>query len=160
VGQVAFAQLSSTITQRPNRKGIFAINMENWDAIHGIDFDPRKNKTDIKIIHDGTYFIMAAPQVGRMHKTNNPTTVNFFISINNKALDNSNVSLCFPAGDNTPKDVIVSQGIVTLKKGDVVKVMMSILDDNSGSGIESIYPKDEPAVPAIIFSMFRLGAIS
>jgi hypothetical protein len=34
VGQVAFAQLSSTITQRPNRKGIFAINMENWDAIH------------------------------------------------------------------------------------------------------------------------------
>jgi hypothetical protein len=35
VGQVAFAQLSSTITQRPNRKGIFAINMENWDAIPG-----------------------------------------------------------------------------------------------------------------------------
>jgi hypothetical protein len=55
------------------------------------------------------------------------------------------------------KDVIISQGIVPLRKGDEVSVMMSSFGPKGSLGVEAIQPKNEPLVPSIIFSMFRLG---
>ena len=158
LGQVAYAQLSSAKTQRSNTHKPVKIQFELRDAINGVDFDPRINNTSIGIIHEGAYFVMAAPQVGRLHAdSTKPACANFFISINDKQLENSNVSLCLPKDDSSTKDVIITQGIIPLKKGDKVSVMMSTIDHEDGMGAETLKPEDEPTVPSIIFSIFRLG---
>jgi hypothetical protein len=158
LGQVAYAQLSSAITQRSKTADPVKLQLELRDAISGLDFDPRIDNSSIRIIHDGAYFIMAAPQVGRLHAdSTKPACVNFFISINDKPLENSNVTLCLPNEDATTKDVIVTQGIIPLKKGDTISLMMSTKDLEEGMGAEALRPEDEPTVPSIIFSMFRLG---
>jgi hypothetical protein len=52
------------------------------------------------------------------------------------------------------KDVIVSQGLVHLKKGDVIQVLMATDNAKAGIGVEAIKPTpDEPLVPSIIFSL-------
>jgi hypothetical protein len=158
LGQVAYAQLSSAKTQRSKTHEPVKIQFELRDAISGVDFDPRINNTSIGIIHEGAYFLMAAPQVGRLHAdSTKPACANFFMSINEKPLENSNVTLCLPKEDNTTKDVIVTQGIIPLHKGDKVSVMMSTIDYEDGMGAEALNPEDEPTVPSIIFSIFRLG---
>jgi hypothetical protein len=158
LGQVAYAQLSSAKTQRSKTAVPVKVHFELRDAISGVDFDPRIDNSSIGIIHDGAYFVMAAPQVGRIHAdSTNPACANFFISINDKQLENSNVTLCLPNEDSTTKDVIVTQGIIPLKKGDRVSVMMSTKDYEEGMGAEALRPEDEPTVPSIIFSLFRLG---
>jgi hypothetical protein len=158
VGQVAYAQLSSAKTQRYTTSAPVKIRFELRDAISGIDFDPRIDDSSIGVIHDGAYFLMAAPQVGRLHAdSTKPACANFFISINDKQLENSNVTLCLTKDDSTTKDVIVTQGIIPLKEGDKVSVMMSTIDYEDGMGAEALKPEDEPTVPSIIFSIFRLG---
>jgi hypothetical protein len=157
--QVAYAQLSSAKTQRSKSSDPIKVQFELRDAISGIDFDPRINNSSIGIIHDGAYFVMAAPQVGRLHASSDkPACSNFFISINGKQLENSNVTLCLPKSDSSAKDVIVTQGIIPLKNGDKVSVMMSTIDHEDGMGAEALNPEDEPAVPSIIFSIFRVGS--
>jgi len=158
LGQVAYAQLSSAKTQRSKTSVPVKVKFELRDAISGIDFDPRIDNTSVGIIHDGAYFVMAAPQVGRLHAdSTKPACVNFFISINDKPLENSNVTLCLSKDDCTTKDVIVTQGIIPLKESDKVSVMMSTIDFEDGMGAEALNPEDEPTVPSIIFSIFRLG---
>ena len=160
LGQVAYAQLSSAKTQRSNTHEPVKVRFELRDAISGVDFDPRINNSAIGIMHDGAYFVMAAPQVGRLHAdSTKPACANFFISINDKPLENSNVTLCLPKKDSSTKDVIVTQGILPLHEGDKVSVMMSTLDFEDGMGAEALNPEDEPTVPSIIFSIFRLGNI-
>ena len=158
LGQVAYAQLSSTKTQRSRTHEPVKVHFELRDAISGVDFDPRIDNASIGIIHDGAYFVMAAPQVGRLHADSTKSAcANFFISINEKPLENSNVTLCLPKEDHTTKDVIVTQGIIPLKEGDKISVMMSTIDFEDGMGAEALNPDDEPSVPSIIFSLFRLG---
>jgi hypothetical protein len=158
LGQVAYAQLSSAKTQRSNTHEPVKIRFELRDAISGVDFDPRINNSAIGIMHDGAYFVMAAPQVGRLHAdSTKPACANFFISINDKPLENSNVTLCLPKEDYTTKDVIVTQGIIPLHKDDTVSVMMSTMDFEDGMGAEALNPENEPTVPSVIFSIFRLG---
>jgi hypothetical protein len=158
LGQVAYAQLSSAKTQRSKTHEPVKVQFELRDAISGVDFDPRINNSSIGIKHDGAYFVMAAPQVGRLHAdSTKPACANFFISINDKPLENSNVTLCLPKEDNTTKDVIITQGIIPLHEGDNVSVMMSTIDYEDGMGAEALNPEDEPTVPSIIFSIFRLG---
>ena len=158
LGQVAYAQLSSAKTQRSKTPEPVKVQFELRDAINGIDFDPRIDNSSIGIVHDGAYFVMAAPQIGRLHAdSTKPACANFFISINDNQLENSNVTLCLPNDDASTKDVIVTQGIIPLKKGDKISVMMSTKDYEEGMGAEALRPEDEPTVPSIIFSMFRLG---
>lgn len=158
LGQVAYAQLSSAKTQRSKTSEPVKVQFELRDAINGIDFDPRIDNSSIGIKHDGAYFVMAAPQIGRLHAdSTKPACANFFISINDNQLENSNVTLCLPNDDASTKDVIVTQGIIPLKKGDKISVMMSTKDYEEGMGAEALRPEDEPTVPSIIFSMFRLG---
>ena len=158
LGQVAYAQLSSARTQRSQSHKPVKVRFELRDAISGVDFDPRIDNSSIGIIHEGAYFVMAAPQVGRLHAdSTHPACANFFISINDKPLENSNVTLCLAKEDHTTKDVIVTQGIIPLKEGDKVSVMMSTIDFEDGMGAEALKPEDEPTVPSIIFSLFRVG---
>jgi hypothetical protein len=161
LGQVAYAQLSSAKTQRSKTHEPVKVRFELRDAISGIEFDPRIDNTSIEILHDGAYFVMAAPQVGRLRgDPDKPSCANFFISINDKQVENSNVTLCLAKGDPTTKDVIITQGIIPLSKGDKVSVMMSTINTETGMGAEALNPEHEPTVPSIIFSIFRLGNIN
>lgn len=161
LGQVAYAQLSSAKSQRSKTLKPVKVQFELRDAISGIEFDPRIDNSSIKILHDGAYFVMAAPQVGRLHAESvNPSCSNFFISINDKQLENSNVTLCLARKDSTVKDVIITQGIIPLNKGDQVSVMMSTSSVEDGIGPEALNPENEPTVPSIIFSIFRLGNVN
>ena len=110
-----------------------------------------ENNGAFKVGCDGDYFVMAAPQVG-FEQTSVGSNLRCWINVNGTPVGNSNVLL----GTDTPatKDVIVSQGIVTLKKGDVVEVYAA---SNNGADLEAIQPTaEEPLVPSIIFSMFAV----
>ncbi|WP_219079413.1 hypothetical protein [Vibrio parahaemolyticus] len=95
--------------------------------------------------------IVAAPQVGCMMCDGE---FRLWLSVNGsngKYVENSNVLLNV---DDSIKDVIISQGAIPLKAGDVVQVMM--YGDN-GIGLEAINRANEPLVPAIIFTMYKVS---
>lgn len=153
---MAYAQLSSDITQRPKSDKPAKMQMRLRDVIHEVEFDPEISTTDIKILHDGVYFLMAAPQVGRLDPEMGDTAcANFFFTVNNVALKNSNVTLCH-SGPVT-KDVVITQNIVPLHAGDEISIMLSSSDPDLV--IEVLKPDDQPIVPSIIFSMFRIGDV-
>jgi len=155
-GQMAYAQLSSDITQRATSDKPAKMQMRLRDIVEGVEFDPEVSTTDVKILHDGAYFMIAAPQVGRLNPDKGDSAcANFFFIVNNVALKNSNVTLCH-SGPVT-KDVVLTQSVVPLRAGDVVSIMMSSTD--SDLGIEVLEPEDQPIVPSIIFSIFRIGDI-
>ena len=94
---------------------------------------------------------MASPQVGRLHAGDN---ANFrcWLRVNGENVSDSNVLLNLFHAD--VKDVIVSQGLINLKTGDVLQVIMATDNAAAGVGAEAIQPTpNEPLVPAIIFSM-------
>ena len=97
----------------------------------------------------GDYIIVAAPQVG-----NSGTALTDFrcwLDVNGSFVDNSNVLLALQPWT---KDVIISQGIVSLEKGDVVSVYMA----SEGTGfIEAINPAEGVLVPSIIFTMYAIN---
>ena len=97
----------------------------------------------------GDYLIIAAPQVGSDHGS--PSNFRLWLDVNGTYVGNSNVLLVLkPWG----KDVIISQGIVTLEKGDVVSVYMA---SDRGSYIEAIMPPEGVLVPSIIFTMYAIN---
>ena len=108
-----------------------------------------------KVGCDGVYFFVAAPQVGSSQQ--GPAR-NFrcWARVNGVDVPNSNVLLNLLPNGQT-KDVIVSQGALALKKGDVVEVYAATDAGSTGPGtvfLEAIQPSEnEPLVPAIIFTM-------
>ncbi len=143
-----FAQLSSNINQNTfnyPRK----IKMNLQDAINGIGHSVNKPE-NIKIITTGVYMVFLAPQVGTK-KRFSPSHADFWLRVNNNDISNSNIRIQFSAGSD--KDVIVGQAIVPLKAGDSLSVMMS---GSFGTFIEAIKPSNEPLIPSIIFSIFKL----
>lgn len=155
---MAYAQLASNVTQRLKSDMPAKMQMRLLDAIHGVAFDPSTNTTDVRILHDGVYFLMAAPQVGSLNdNADEAACSNFFFTVNNVHIANSSVTLC--QNDYLAKDVITVQNIVPLHEGDEVSIMMSTSNAEKGVGIEVHNPEDQPVVPSIIFSIFRIGAI-
>ena len=143
-----YLQASSTITQCPG-KVPEVVKMDITDAADGLAI--KNNK--ITVSEAGAYLIVAAPQVGR--EGGGPGgCFDLWLRVNGKDVANSNVQLCQDA-DSMAKDVIISQGIVPLKAGDVVEVMMSADNPKANLCIEAIQPAGEPLVPSIIFSMIK-----
>ena len=143
-----YLQASSTITQCPG-KVPEVVKMDIMDAADGLAI--KNNK--ITVSEAGAYLIVAAPQVGR--EGGGPGgCFDLWLRVNGKDVANSNVQLCQDA-DSMAKDVIISQGIVPLKAGDVVEVMMSANNPKANLCIEAIQPAGEPLVPSIIFSMIK-----
>ena len=143
-----YLQASSTITQCPG-KAPEIVKMDITDAANGLAI--KNNK--ITVSEAGAYLIVAAPQVGR--EGGGPFgCFDLWLRVNGKDVANSNVQLCQDA-DSMAKDVIISQGIVPLKAGDVVEVMMSANNPKANMCIEAIQPAGEPLVPSIIFSMIK-----
>ena len=143
-----FLQASSSATQCPGEAPML-VEMDIVDAANGITLANNK----VTVGEDGAYLIVAAPQVGR--ENSGPYgCFDLWLRINGKDVANSNVQLCQDEGSRA-KDVIISQGIVPMKAGDALEVMMSASNPAANICIEAIRPPGEPLVPAIIFSMIK-----
>lgn len=121
------------------------------DNLDGSSDKVELNGGEITVKHGGEYLIIAAPQVGR--NTGSPSIANFrcWLRVNGTDVTNSNVLLNLKPWT---KDVIITQGIVSLNADDVVTVMIASDNDNVVM-IEAIQLPNEPLVPSIIFTMFK-----
>ena len=143
-----YLQASSTMTQCPGMAPE-VVQMDVTDAANGLTMTDNK----ITVAEDGPYLIFAAPQVGR-EGAGPLGCFDLWLRVNGTDVANSNVQLCQDAG-SMAKDVIISQGMVPLLKGDSVEVMMSANNPDAALCIEAIQPANEPLVPAIIFTMAK-----
>ena len=156
--QAAFtsaAQLSHTKSIQPNVTTSVYVPMNTNDYINGgITHSNSRNAEDVIINQDGTYLIVAAGQVG---KTSGNTTCNvdLWLSQNGEFVANSNTR----ASVNTANDtiVLVSQAIMPLKANDTINTVMSVSATNQGCGLINTEPPSEPNIPAIIFSIVKIG---
>ena len=149
---VEFAQIISTIDQRPETTEPVPVFMDQNDAIYGIEHS-NEHPADIQITESGTYVVIAAPQVGRT-SGDGPSYVDFWLRKNNSDIPNSNVRCVLRTNEN--KDVIVNQTMMPFAKGDILNVMMAVEKTGEGLGIEAIKTPNRPLIPSIIFSMHKI----
>jgi len=149
---IEFAQIISTIDQRPDTKDPVPIFMDQNDAISGIEHS-NEHPADIQILVSGIYVVIAAPQVGRT-SGNGASSVDFWLRRNGKDIGNSNVRCVLQTNQN--KDVIVNQTMMPFSAGDVINVMMAVEKTGEGLGIEAIKTPGRPLIPSIIFSMHKI----
>jgi len=149
---IEFAQIISTIDQRPDTTDPVPVLMDQNDAILGIEHTS-EHPADIRIAESGTYVVIAAPQVGRT-SGNDARTVDFWFRKNGTDIADSNVRIAIEnSGD---KDVIVIQTMMPFNAGDVLNVMMAVEKTGEGLGIEAIKTEGRPLIPSIIFSMHKI----
>ena len=149
---IEYAQIISTIDQRPDTTEPVPVYMDQNDGISGIDHSI-DHPADIGIVDSGIYVVIAAPQVGRK-SGNGPGHVDFWLRKNGKDIPNSNVRCTVRTNDD--KDVIVNQTMSAFKAGDVLNVMMAVEKTGDGLGIEAIKSPNRPLIPSIIFSMHKI----
>jgi hypothetical protein len=137
-----YAQLSSSIGQTANANQQL-VRMNQVDGINKIHFNPAVSDTDITIKKKGLYFVIAAPQTGIAYGH-----LNLWFILNGNGVDNSNVQLT-QSGTN---DVIISQGVLCLDKGDVLQMGFS-----GNVPLATYFPIGEPTIPSIIFTMYKAG---
>ena len=149
------AQLSHTISIQPNVTTPVYVPMNSNDYINGgITHSDTRNPVDVIINQDGSYLIVAAGQVG---KTSGSTTCNvdLWLSQNGEYVANSNTRASVNAVNDTI--VLVSQAIMPLKANDTINTMMSVSATNQGCGLINTSLPSEPTIPAIIFTIVRIG---
>ena len=149
------AQLSHTISIQPNVTKPIYVPMNANDYINaGITHSSTRNPDDVIVNQDGTYLIVAAGQVG---KTSGSTTCNvdLWLSQNGEYVANSNTRSSVNAVNDTI--VLVSQAIMPLKAADIINTVMSVSVSDQGCGLIDTAPSTEPNIPAIIFSIIRIG---
>ena len=149
---VEYAQIISTLEQRPDTTDPVPVFMDQNDGISGINHST-EHPADIGIVESGVYVLIASPQVGRL-SCNGSSHVDFWLRKNNEDIPNSNVR-CSISCDGD-KDVIVNQTMSAFKAGDVVNVMMAVGKAGEGLGIEAIKTEGRPLIPSIIFSMHKI----
>ena len=140
-----YIQASSTVDQLAKDDKPVPVLMNSTDSAKGIKMD----KGVVTVNETGTYFIIAAVQVGGRNASG---LVRMWLRINGKDADNSNTEQTITDGNFTA--VLVSQGLNELKKGDKIQAVFS----GSAPGIGLVYkkPANEPAVPSVIFSAWKI----
>ena len=149
------AQLSHTVSIQPNVTQPVYVPMNSNDYINGgITHSDTRNAADVIINQDGSYLIVAAGQVG---KTSGNTTCNvdLWLSQNGEFVANSNTRASVNVVNDTI--VLVSQAIMPLKANDTINTVMSVSDANQGCGLINTALPSEPTIPAIIFTIVRIG---
>ena len=159
-----FAQLHSIIDQIPTDVNPTVITYTNHDAINGIGHSTTINTGELEILpgFEGTYFVMAQPQVG---KDSGGVKVDFdmFLQVDRGSgfVDepNSNIKLTIKDSDIT--DVIVSAITIQLQVGDKIRMMQVVSNAAVGMGLKNTDPvtgpPTVPRTPSIIFTMYRVG---
>jgi hypothetical protein len=149
------AQLSHTESIQPNVTNAVYVPLNSNDYTNGgITHSTTRNPDDVIVNEDGTYLIVAAGQVG---KTSGSTTCNvdLWLSQNGEYVANSNTRASVTALNDTI--VLVSQAILPLKATDIINTVMSVSTTNQGCGLINTALPTEPNIPAIIFSLVRIG---
>jgi hypothetical protein len=146
VGDSAYAQLSSTESQPASSAGK-AITLNSNDAAKDVEND----KGAVTIKKAGTYFVMAAGQVGATD-SNGKGTVRLWVRQNGKDVDNSNTEQAIANGFTA---VLVCQGVMECKAGDKVELIQST--SGTGLGMVASRPKGEPVVPSMILSIVKVA---
>ena len=120
----------------------YAITMKS-DPATGYKLEGSK----LTILKGGDYFVIAAAQVGGSVAGN----IWLWTRINGKDVPDSNSIQNIPSKDFTT--VLVSQGEVTFKAGDVLEIMYQA--SAPGLGLIATKPANMPAVPSMIFTVFK-----
>ncbi len=149
---IEYAQIISTLDQRPETTDPVPLFMDQNDAISGIEHSI-DHPADIKIAESGTYVVIAAPQIGRL-SGDTPGYIDFWLRKNNNDIPNSNVRANIRNSED--KDVIVNQTMMSFNAGDVLNVMMAVSKTGDGLGVEAIKTEGRPLIPSIIFSMHKI----
>ena len=149
---IEYAQIVSTIDQRPEDTEPVPVFMDQNDQISGIEHSI-EHPGDICITESGVYVLIAAPQVGRL-SGDGVGHVDFWLRKNGEDIPNSNVRCTIRNGDD--KAVIVNQTMSAFKSGDVLNLMMAVDKPREGLGIEAIKTPGRPLIPSIIFSMHKI----
>ena len=149
---VEYAQIISTIDQRPDTTEPVPVMMDQNDGISGIEHSI-DHPADIGIAESGVYVVIAAPQIGRK-SGNGASHIDFWFRKNGKDMPNSNVRGTIGADDD--KDVVVNQTMSAFKAGDVLNVMMAVDTAGEGLGVEAIQTDGRPLIPSVIFSMHKI----
>lgn len=102
----------------------------------------------------GVYFVVAAVQVGK-DKGESAEHLDVWIKQNGTDVANSNCRQAVKDPQFTT--VLVCQGIMECKAGDVVSVAMSASKAGHGLGAYAFKPNGAPVVPSIIFSMYKIN---
>jgi hypothetical protein len=142
-GYIQASSEEDQIVKEANKPQI--VTMKSTDAAKGI-----KNNNGVVILdQSGTYFTIVGVQVGSRGGTG---LVRLWFQTNGKDVDNSNCEQMVPNPEFTT--VMISQGVGEYKKGDKVNTMIS----GSATGIGLVYkkPANEPAVPSVIFSAWKI----
>ena len=140
----SWIQASSTeeqVASDPKPKGV---TMNSTDGAKNIKME----KGVIRVNENGSFFLMAAAQVGGKNKG----VVRMWMRVNGKDVDNSNTEQFIADASSTT--VLVCQGVAELKRGDKIEVVYS--GSESGVGLVVKKPAGEPVVPSIIFSGWRI----
>jgi len=156
VTPIAFAgdyvQLSSPTTQVASNANTPAmVAIEDVDTGQGIT--KNSNSTEFTVKQSGNYFIMAAAQVGAQKGSGRNGAVNLWLVKNGRPISNSNTQQNI--GNESTTAVLISQTILPLKQGDRISVSFSASNTSLGL-ISTPMTNNEPAIPSIIFSMFKM----
>ncbi len=143
-----YAQLSSSENQSGGTTPK-AVTLNQDDAVRGIS---NANGT-ITFAESGTYFVMAAAQVGSTDGKGKGT-VRLWMRQNGEDVSNSNTEQTITPGFTA---VLVCQGVAEIKAGDKLELAFSASKGSSGLGLIASKPKGEPSVPSMIFSAFKVG---
>lgn len=149
------AQLSHTLSIQPNVTQAIYVPFNSNDYTNGgVTHSTTRSAEDVIVNADGSYLIVAAGQVG---KTSGGPTCNLdlWLSQNGEYVANSNTRASVTAVNDTI--VLVSQAIMPLKANDIINTVMSVSATDQGCGLINTAPSTEPNIPAIIFSLVRIG---
>jgi hypothetical protein len=103
----------------------------------------------ITIAADGDYFVIAAAQVGG----SKPGNVYMWTRVNGKDVPDSNSIQYISSPQFTA--VLVAQGEMTFKAGDVLEMMYAA--SAPGLGLIIAKPPNMPTVPSMIFTAYKLN---
>ncbi len=142
----SYAQLSSTETQPGVAEGKL-VTLNQTDSAKEIE----NNKGVITIRKAGTYFVMAAGQVGGTASGAGKGASRLWVRQNGKDVDNSNTEQTIN-GNFTA--VLVCQGVMECKAGDRIELLQSAT--GADVGMVASTPKGEPTVPSMILSIVKV----
>jgi citrate lyase gamma subunit len=140
---ITFAQVSSAVDQQPGNN----VQFESSDGVKRMDV----TKNSVIVKEAGSYLIIASPQVTAL-KDNG--CIDVWMIVNNKDVPNSGVRACQSKAGNT--DVVVSQGVFDLKKGDIIQIKTN----GKGVMLDAIKPEKGAAIPSIILTVLGLSTSS
>ncbi len=141
-----YAQLSSSENQLGDvTPKVITLNQD--DALAGIT----NAKGAVTFSEAGTYFVMAAAQVGTKNGYGTGT-VRMWMRQNGEDVANSNTEQSIVDGFTA---VLVCQGVAEIKAGDKLELVFSASKAGEGLGLIASTPKGEPVVPSVIFSAFK-----